>query len=177
MSKITALITVLALGASAPVAMASSSAPYDRHTTLERSRVDRARIARSQDRFEREGRAGRGWERPGVADDFGPRRYRPTWTAFGAPLSLTRRADDSIEVHDGGTFTQLRLATLGGAARVDRVLVQFADGSNQVEELHRTLDGSQAYVEIPLDGNNRQIRCITVIGTTGARSNLQVYGI
>jgi hypothetical protein len=162
MSKITALLTVLALGSSASVAMASPSRTHDRHTT-------NVRTARAPDRVER--------SRGVAADDFGPRRYRPTWTALGAPLQLTRAGRESVQVNDRGTFTQLRLADLGGTARVDRVIVQFADGTSQIEDLRRVLDDGQDYLELALDGNNRRIECITVLGASGAAHNLQVYAI
>lgn len=177
MSKLTTLFTVLALGASASVAMASPSRSYARNTTIERARIDRGRIAREPDRYDRHERADRGWNRGVVGDDFEPRRYRPTWTALGAPLRLTRAGQESIEVTDRGTFTQLRLANLGGTARLDRVIVQFVDGSNQVEDLRRVFDDNRDYLEIQLDGNNRRIECITVIGSSAGQRNLQVYGI
>jgi hypothetical protein len=176
MSKITALLTVLGLGASASVAMASPSRSDDRYTTVERTHAERARFDCGADRFYSQDRA-RDWNRSRVSDDFGPRRYRPTWTPLGAPLALTRTGRESIEVNDRGTFTQLRLADLGGTARVDRVIVQFADGSTQVEDVRRVLDDDKDYLEVMLDGNNRQIDDITVLGVSGARHNLQVYGI
>jgi hypothetical protein len=177
MSKITAFVTVLTLGCFASVAMASPSRAQDRYTTIERTRFDRARIAREPDHFDHHDPADRSGHRGRVSDDLGPRRYRPTWTALGAPLRLTRAGQESIEVNDRGTFTQLRLANLGGTARLDRVIVQFADGSNQVEDLRRVFDDDRDYLEIPLDGNNRRIEAITVIGSSGGQRNLQVYGI
>lgn len=118
MFKITALLTMLALGSSASVALASSSRSYNSRAGVERTRIEHTRVERS-DRLYRSGSRG------GAGDDFGPRRYRPTWVALSAPLQLTHTGRDSIEVTDDGTFTQLRLQTLGGIARVDRVIVQI----------------------------------------------------
>ena len=88
-----------------------------------------------------------------------------------------RGSQDCIEVADRGTFTQLRLQTAGGVARVDRVIVQFADGEQQVMEADRTIDDRDDLLEIALDGNNRRIDRIIVTGATGQRGALQVFAI
>jgi hypothetical protein len=198
MSKLTALITTLVLGSSASIALASPARTSDhRPGAVVAARIERpvvaARFERpvvtariehgpaawrpapvvgwrvARDRFETPV-FDRGW-RAGIAvDDFGPRRYRPTWVALGAPRPLVR-GQECIEVRDGGTFTQLRLQSESGFAEVDRVIVQFADGTSQVADLDRRLDG---FVELPLDGNNRRIDRIIV---TGAARDLQVFAI
>jgi hypothetical protein len=174
MFKLTALLTTLALGASGSIALASPDRPFDqRHD--ERARVDGMRFARDRDHFDRPDQP-YAWSR-GRIDDFGPRRYRPTWVALSAPLRLGRMGRDAIEVTDRGTFTQLRLQSLGGFARVDRVIIEFANGSRQVAHLERVLDARGELLEIQLDGNNRRIDRITVVGTTGRRGALEVFGI
>lgn len=186
MRKFTALLTTLALGSAGSIAMASPArhdhfdraapdavwtAPPARSAWARSPGIDRARIDRAYgpDRFDRP-------DRRGAFDDFGPRRYRPTWVALSAPSPLTR-AEDGIEVRDRGTFTQLRVQADGSFARVDRVVVQFADGSRQVEDLDRVLGGRSDYFDIPLDGNNRRIDRILVVGSTGRRGAVQVFGI
>jgi hypothetical protein len=205
MSRITAMLTMLALGAAAPAAMASSSPTYDHrpgaqpvHVSPTRNlrvpdRVERTppRVERVPARVERVDRSGRfdragqlhraepvyhAWDRRSV-DDFGPRRYRPTWVALSGPVQLDRTGQSCIEVGDGGTFTQLRLQTAGGIAQIDRVIVQFADGTDQIATTHRVLDDRDELLEIPLDGNNRRIDRVTVIGSTGASSALEVFAI
>lgn len=189
MFKITALLTTLALGSTASIAMASPTR-YDRDGRFEPAApdapawtaparpawIDRARIDRAYDGPGRFDRPYRRWDRRTALDDAGPRRYRPTWVALSAPSPVTR-AEDCIEVHDRGTFTQLRLQADGGRALVDRVVVQFADGSRQVEDLDRVLGGRSDFVDIPIDGNNRRIERILVTGSTGRHSALQVFGI
>lgn len=171
MSKLTALVTTLVLGSTASIALASPARPYDhRHAVAVRDhRVARDRVAR--------GRVvapvyDRGWRARVTVDDFGPRRYRPTWVALGAPR--VTRGQECIEVRDPGTFTQLRLQSDSGFALVDRVIVEFADGSQQVADLDRRLDERGEFVELPLDGNNRRIARILV---TGAARDLQVFAI
>jgi hypothetical protein len=174
MSKITAVIVMLALGTSASVASAASSRSVDRRADVSHTRVDRDRNS-DPGRFGRPAPIDHGWSRA-AADDFGARRYRPTWVALSASLQLGRSGQDSIDVNDRNTFTQLRLQTTGGIARIDRVIIRFADGSDQVADLDRLLDRRGELLEIPLDGNNRRIDCITVIGD-GDRGTLQLYGI
>lgn len=184
MSRITALVTVLVLGASASAAMASPRQSSDGRRDLaptygrsaghvERGHIQTARIERTPGRFDH---VERSW-RAAAGDDVGPRRYRPSWIALGAPLQLGRTGQGCVDVADLGTFTQLRLQTEGGLARVDRVVVQFADGSDQVIAPRRVLDDRGDLLEIPLDGNNRQIDRILVTGTTRAGGALEVYAI
>src|SRR6185503_8474028 len=101
MSKITALITMLALGAASPAL--ASTRTFDR-----RGRIEPSRIERDRDRFGPRDTFDRGWRGRGTLDDFGPRRYRPTWVALGQSR-LARTDALSIEVNDHNTFTQLRL--------------------------------------------------------------------
>lgn len=186
MSKLTALLTTLALGASASIAMASPARSYDRRADFAYGQdrggfadrngfVDRGYAPAH--RFDRGDRIDRGEFRRGARDDFGPRRYRPTWVALGSPLQLGRGGQSSIEVNDRGTFTQLRLQSAGGIAPIDRVIVQFADGSEQVADVDRVLGARDGMLEIQLDGNNRRIDRILVLGAGGARGALQVFGI
>jgi hypothetical protein len=190
MFKITALLTMIALGSSASIAMASPIGTYDRRTGIEYTRVpssrfDGTRFARfgsehidapaSFDRFDRFDRFDSldRWHGSRAVDDFGPRRYRPTWVPLSAPHQLAR-GTACIEVRDHGTFTQLRLQSDRGFARVDRVIVRFSDGSDQVADLDRVLDQHGEFVELPLDGNNRSIDRIVVTGATG---DLRVFAI
>lgn len=196
MLKITTLLTTLALGSAASIAVASPT-PYDRDGRFEPAApaapawaapaapparpawIDRERVDHTYDRtYDGPGRFDRPYRHRDrrAFDGDGPRRYRPTWIALSASSPLTR-AEDCIEVHDRGTFTQLRVQAGGGRARVDRVVVKFADGSRQVEDLDRVLGGRSDFVDIPLDGNNRRIDRIVVTGTTGRRGAVQVFGI
>ena len=180
MSKLTALLTTLALGATASIAAASpthTTQTYDRltgATYIERGSQARRYDDRNDLRFRDTGYGrsdGRTWGSRGTADDFGPRHYRTTWVPLSA--SQPTRGGLAFDVSDAGTFTQLRLQTETGRARVDRLIVQFADGSDQVVSVNRALTG---YMDIPLDGNNRRIDRILVTGATG-RGDVQVFAI
>jgi len=175
MLKLTALLTTLALGSAASIAMASPTRSYDRDGRFgPAGPVAPAWTAPSAPPA-RPARLDRPYRR-GAVEDLDPRRYRPTWVALSAPSPLIR-AEDCIEVHDRGTFTQLRVQADDSRARVDRVVVQFADGSRQIEDLDRVLGGRSDFVDIPLDGNNRRIDRIFVTGSTGRRGAVQVFGI
>jgi hypothetical protein len=156
MSKIIALVCLLAVGASASAASAS---PH--HSFTDRHRNDRYDDFRS--RHDRQ------------SYDFGPRQYRRGWLSLGT-LEVADDGRDMLRVFDRGTFTQLRLQTTGGRVHVDAVTIHFADGAKQIARLGRALGNHDRFVEIPLDGNNRRIDRVTVVG--GSRSaDLQVFGI
>jgi hypothetical protein len=159
MSKLISLVCLLAIGASASVASASSHRSF-----IERDRTHR--YGRDDDFRSRRDRQ---------LDDFGPRQYRPTWVSLGT-LEVTDRGRDMLRVFDRGTFTQLRLQTTGGRVNLDAVAIHFADGSKQIAQLGRTLGAGGRLVEIPLDGNNRRIDRITAVGSSRS-TNLQVFGI
>lgn len=169
-------LALLTLASSASAAMASSSSAYNRSDRTrfdERTNIER-RIVRDRDAFDRSERPDLRWTRP-AADDFGPRHYRSTWVPLSS-IQLARGGRDVIDVTDRGTFTQLRLQSEGGIARVEQVLVQFADGSTQLASPWRTLDARGELLEIPLDGNNRRIARITVTGSA-ARGAVQLFAI
>ncbi len=156
MSKLIALVSLLAIGASASAASASPHPSF----------MDRDRYHRHDDFRSRHDRR---------FDDFGPRQYRRTWVSLGT-LEVADDGRDMLRVFDRGTFTQLRLQTTGGRVHVDAVAIHFADGSKQIERLGRTLGAYDRFVEIPIDGNNRRIDRITAVG--GSRlADLQVFGI
>jgi hypothetical protein len=184
MRKLTTLLATLVLGSTASLAVASPARSYDGwssapHTTVAGPRYavagpryaaagPRTVAARAATPYARPDGAYRIWNGRGTADDFGPRRYRSTWSALAAPFELGQfgqRAggSDCIDVNDRGTFTQLRVQADAGRAFVDRVIVKFADGSDQ-----------QVHLDRALDGNNRRIAQIVVTGGGGA---LQVFAI
>jgi hypothetical protein len=153
MSKLTALITTLVLGASS-VAMAQPSSFH-------------ARSSRFDDRFDRDQRFDR--------RDL-PRRYRSSWVSLAEPMHLSR-GRDTIDVNLRGTFTQLRLQTAVGTSYIERVIVRFADGSRQVVEVRRAVDPYHRMLQFLLDGNNRRIDRIVVIGRSHRDAAIQVFGI
>lgn len=156
MSKIIALVCLLAVGASASAASAS---PH--HSFTDRHRNDRHDDYRS--RHDRQ------------SYDFEPRQYRRAWLSLGT-LEVADEGRDMLRVFDRGTFTQLRLQTTGGRVNVDAVMIHFADGAKQIERLDRTLGNRDRFVDILLEGNNRRIDRITAVGGS-RRADLQVFGI
>ena len=176
MSKLTALITTLVLGSST-VAMAQPSITtyrsdrswIDRDVNRDGIRDREVRRYRFDDRYDRD-------RRELARDDFGPRRYRSAWVALSTPVQLTG-GRDVIDVRDRGTFTQLRIQTSSGASLLDRVLIRFADGSRQVVNLDQSLSPRNPRMEILLDGNNRRIDSIQLLGSSRRNAAVQVFGI
>lgn len=109
-------------------------------------------------------------------DDFGPRRYRHAWVALSPHVEL-RDGREVIRVGDRGTFTQLRVQAASGVSYVDRVVIHFADGSRQTARVRQQLDRRTPRLEIPLDGNNRRIDRIAVLGDARRDAAIQVFGI
>jgi hypothetical protein len=178
MLKITALAGLLAVAAPA-AAMASPGRSFDRTSDRSFDRqgvVAPVRAARSYARLDHRQPLDRG-RRLGVRDDFGPRRYRQTWVPLSASLELGRFGRGAIDVYDPNTFTQLRVQTASGVARIDRVIIEFADGTAQVADVRRVLDGRNDRLEVELDGNNRRIARVLVSGDDAHCGALQVYGI
>jgi hypothetical protein len=149
----TSLALIFALGSSASAATRTRyRTDHDRDDRFSERRYDRTR---------------------GLRDDFGPRRYRSAWVALG---ELDRRGG-ALDVFDRGTFTQLRFQVAGnaGAARLDDVVIQFHDGTEQRVVARRVIDGPELF-EIQLDGNNRRIDRVMVSARTRG-ATLQVFGL
>jgi len=156
MSKLKALIATVVLGSSS-IAMAQPS------------------FSSTSSRFDRFDRR---WDRAEHAQPQlgGPRIYRSSWVSLAEPMQLSR-GRDSFDVHQRGTFTQLRVQTAAGSSFVQRVIVHFQDGGRQVVELDRTIGPANRMLQILLDGNNRRVDGITIIGRSQRGGAIQVYGI
>jgi hypothetical protein len=172
MFKLKALITTFVLGASS-VAMAQPRWHDPAPVVVNPPTPVRDQRANDHYGFGDDAR-GAGWR---YRDDGrSERRYRPSWVALNEPMQL-RHGRDVIDVNTRGTFTQLRLQTTQGASQIDRVIIKFRDGSRQVAQINRRLDPRSPMVEVPLDGNNRQIDSIVVTGTSQRNGAIQVFGI
>ncbi len=166
MAKIKALLTTLVLGTSS-IAMAQPAPSFDRYDRDDRWDRD--------DRYDRDDR----WDRDDRYDRDradAPRRYRSSWVSLAEPLQLVR-GRDTIDVRVRGTFTQLRLQTVAGATYIDRVIVQFRDGSRQIAEINQAVTPHNRMIEILLDGNNRHVERVSVIGRSQRNAAIQVFGI
>ncbi len=194
-SKLTTLVAALVIGSSS-VALADhpTQAPSvvpDPSGKFYGDRFDDSRFGgryddRFDDRFDDDrfdrNRGGRRWyddfwwNRRGMRDDAGPRRYRTSWVALSTPVQLTR-GRDVIDIRDRGTFTQLRVQTTHGQSYLRAVMIRFKDGSRQIARLDHVLDVRSPMVEISLDGNNRRIEEVIVVGDSRRNAAVQVFGI
>jgi len=171
MSKLKALIATLVLGSSS-IAMAQ---PSFQSTS--------SRFDQRSDRFDRNDRTqridrDRRWDRDEQAQPQlgGPRVYRSSWVSLVEPMQLTR-GRDSFDVNQRGTFTQLRLQTSAGTSFIQRVTVHFQDGGRQVIEINRTVDPNNRMLQFLLDGNNRRVDGISIVGRSQRGAAIQVFGI
>ncbi len=151
--KLTTLLAVSILGTSS-LAMARPAQLQDHDSWRERQEL----------RIEREHASGH-------------RTYRPTWVALSGATQLYHGRDVIQIGSENGRFTQLRFQTTEGRSEIDRVLIRFADGRWQVADLATKLSPEQPMIELPLDGNQRAIDQIIVLGRGSRRSSYQVFGI
>ena len=56
-------------------------------------------------------------------------------------------------------------------------LIRFADGSRQIANLDQTLSVRNPMLQVLLDGNNRRIDRIIVLGDSRRNASIQVFGI
>lgn len=153
MGKLASLITTVVLGASS-FAMARPAQLPDGDSWRERQEL----------RIERE-------------HANGHRTYRPTWVALSGSTRLVRGRDVIQVGPEHGRFTQLRFQTTQGRSQIDRVLIRFSDGHWQVSDLAARLSLEHPMLEVPLDGNQRKIDQIIVLGSGARSSSYQVFGI
>jgi hypothetical protein len=152
MKKLTALITSIVLGASA-TAMARPVRLGDDHWR------ERQELRLDQERF------------------TGVRHYRPTWTALSSATRLADGRDVVVVGEQQGRFTQLRFQTTQGSTLIDRVLIRFSDGRWQTADLGARIAPGNPMVELPLDGDRKQIDRIIVLGDARGRAAYQIFGI
>ncbi len=153
MNKLTSLLTTIVLGTSS-LAMARPAQLPHHESWRERQEM----------RIEREQASGQ-------------RRYRPTWVALSGSTQLFRGRDVIRVGAQQGRFTQLRFQTTEGTSAIDRVLIRFSDGRWQVADLETRLSPEHPMVQVPLEGNQRTIDQIIVLGAGSRRSSYQVFGI
>jgi hypothetical protein len=73
-------------------------------------------------------------------------------------------------------FTKLELRSTAGRTKLDKVMITFANGGTQLIDCNQLLSGRQTY-SIDLKGNNRNIKSITLVGSSGRRAALDVVAV
>ena len=100
-----------------------------------------------------------------------------TWVALTSPLYLDR-GRTVIDVNQRRPFQQLRLQqTTRGMTMVDRVIVRFENGERQVINVNQRLSTRNPMVNIDLDGRQRRVDRIIVMGDSRRGGAIQVFGI
>jgi len=73
-------------------------------------------------------------------------------------------------------FTKLELRAKSGRTNVDRVLITFGNGQTQTIECNRTLQANESFM-VGLQGNQRNIKRIVLVGKSGRRASLDVLAV
>ncbi|NVB77023.1 MAG: hypothetical protein HOV81_01390 [Kofleriaceae bacterium] len=73
-------------------------------------------------------------------------------------------------------FTKLELRSKAGRTKLDKVMITFANGGTQLIDCNKLLTGSETF-SIDLKGNSRNIKSITLVGSSGRRASLDVVAV
>jgi hypothetical protein len=122
------------------------------------------------------------WGQPDNTHQSYDRERRPywrnnTWVALTSPLQLDR-GRTMIDVNQRRAFQQLRLQqTTHGMTHIDRVVVRFENGERQVIQVNQRLSTRNPMINIDLDGRQRRVDRIIVMGDSRRGGAIQVFGI
>jgi hypothetical protein len=109
--------------------------------------------------------------------DRRPHWRNNTWVALTSPLQLDR-GRTMIDVNQRRPFQQLRLQqTTHGMTHIDRVIVRFENGERQVIAVNQRLSTRNPMINIDLDGRQRRVDRIIVMGDSRRGGAIQVFGI
>ena len=162
--KINALVTTLVLGSSS-IALASSDVRDHRtHAAAPAILAAPAPAPVLQARF---GFGfGAGYQRP----------VRPvSWVTLASSTHVDGREMIAV-APTHRTFSKVELRSNNGRTRLDKIMIQFANGRSQVLDYNTVLAGKQS-LSIDLEGNARSIKRIVIIGTSRGRASLDVLAI
>lgn len=100
-----------------------------------------------------------------------------TWVALTSPVYLDR-GRTVIDVNQRRPFQQLRLQqTTRGMTSIDRVIVRFDNGERQVIDVNQRLSSRNPMINLDLDGRQRRVDRIVVMGDSRRGGSVQVFGI
>jgi hypothetical protein len=99
-----------------------------------------------------------------------------TWVALTSPVQLDR-GRTTIDVNQRRAFQQLRLQTTNGMSSIDRVIVRFENGERQVINVNQRLSTRNPMINLDLDGRQRRVDRIVVMGDSRRGGSIQVFGI
>lgn len=156
-----ALLTTIALG----IPVAALAQPGDRARVEIRDRDRDIGIEWRRDRYDRydDYRRGPAW-----------RDYRGRWVSFGRGYNASNQRQ-FIHVSGSGRFRMIRIEGVRGEPVVQKVLVEFENGSHQAIELDTSLRRGVGEV-IDLNGRDRRISRIVVYTDPRSRGAYAVYG-
>ncbi|HTL37767.1 MAG TPA: PXPV repeat protein [Kofleriaceae bacterium] len=71
------------------------------------------------------------------------------------------------------SFTKLELRAKAGRTNLDKIMITFENGKTQTIDCNRTLQGNESFF-VDLQGNQRNIKRIVLVGKSGRRASLDV---
>jgi hypothetical protein len=101
--------------------------------------------------------------------------HRSSWVTLG---SVNHIANGEMSFWMGRTmnerFSTLKLKSGAGKSLIQRVLIQFANGRTQTVDVNQYLNASNPTITIDLQGRERAISKVTVIGRNARQSSFSV---
>jgi len=108
---------------------------------------------------------------------YQPGYRRSSWVTLGG---VNQIADGPMTFRLGRTglaserFSTLQLQSQAGKSLIQRVLIQFGNGRTQVVEVNQYLNASNPTITIDLEGRERAISKVTVVGRNARQSAYRV---
>lgn len=111
-----------------------------------------------------------------IDDGYGYGYYRPRWITVTAPTRIDRGRQFISDIPDFGRVTRIRLQHNAGTTAIDKVLVRFADGGEQVINISANLDRWNSALDFRLAGA-RTIAALVVYGSSSRGAGYQVLAL
>jgi hypothetical protein len=103
--------------------------------------------------------------------------YRPTsWITVTAPTRIDRGRQFISDLPDFGTVSRVRLVSNAGQTSIEKVLVRFADGGEQVVTLNRSLNRWYQTLDFQLNGA-RKVASFVVYGSSSNGAAYQILAM
>ena len=100
---------------------------------------------------------------------------QPQWISITAPTRIDRGRQFISDIPDFGAVSRMRLLGNAGQTSIEKVLVRFADGGEQVVTINRNLRINQS-IDFQLNGA-RKVAALVVYGASSNGAAYQVLAI
>lgn len=108
---------------------------------------------------------------------YGYNQYRSsTWITVTAPTRIDRGRQFISDLPDFGLVSRVRLVSNAGQTSIEKVLVRFADGGEQVVTLNRSLNRWYQTIDFQLNGA-RKVASFVVYGSSSNGAAYQILAM